>query len=159
MTTHSTTKYLWIPALCLTVLLLLFLMAAFFMVPTLTADRRHTVLLFSALVGALSAMFWGGTITASADIPHGTGGKIFVSLTGGAVVFYYLYAHQPYWYNDVVKKCEAAAPSIGGLIGSCHGDCEVSNSSASMTVTINGKEYKNYDRKEWIDACVRGIEP
>lgn len=79
MTTHSTPKYIWITALCLTVLFILFLMVAFFTIPTLTADRRHTVLLFSALLSAISAMFWCGSATAHWDVPQTKGGKFVAS--------------------------------------------------------------------------------
>jgi hypothetical protein len=101
----SAPRWVWIPALGFTALLLTFFVIVFFAFPTLSPDRRELLQVLIAFAGGFAALFMGGTIVLHLDAPHGDLGKFAVSATGGIALFLFLYLEPPFWF-----KRETVAP-------------------------------------------------
>lgn len=91
-------KRVWIPALAFTSLLLLFLMAAFFLTPTLTPDQRNILHLLFCPTAGFATHFLGGTVLLKLQLPMGKKGKLALSATAGIAVFIFTYLQPPFWF-------------------------------------------------------------
>lgn len=108
-TAASVPRWVWIPALAFTALLLTFFLLVFFVFPTLSPDRRELLQILIAFTGGFAAFFMGGTIVLQLNAPRGNLGKFAVSATGGIALFIFLYLEPPFWFKH--EAVPSAPPS------------------------------------------------
>ncbi|MEP7341523.1 MAG: hypothetical protein ABI977_27575 [Acidobacteriota bacterium] len=95
----STPHWIQIVALCLTVLLIGFLISAYFITPQQTGDQRNLIRALYPLLAAFAAFFIGGTAFLFLDYPRSSGARVTISATAGLAVFLIVYFYPPYWFK------------------------------------------------------------
>jgi hypothetical protein len=98
-TSSPVPRMIWIPALTFTSVLLLVLIVAFFLLPTMSPDQRNVLRSLYALLAGFAALFLGGTATVQMNLPANNGLKASVSAGGGIAVFLIVYMQAPYWFS------------------------------------------------------------
>lgn len=108
--TRTTPRRVWIPALVFTSLLILFLIAAFFLTPTMTRNQQDLVRFLFALLAGFATLFLGGTALLQFGIPKNPALKLSLSATAGVAIFVFVYVYPPYWYNtqEVIQQGEGS---------------------------------------------------
>lgn len=96
----ETPKTIWVPALGFTSLLIIFFIAAFFYVPSMTADQRDISARLFALLCGFSSFFLGGTALFELNVPKTKAMKLSFSASAGIAVFAFTYTHPPYWFKQ-----------------------------------------------------------
>jgi len=88
---------MWIAALVFTSVLIVFLMAVFFLTPNMTPDQRRIVHFLFPLLAGFSTFFLGGSALLEFASGMAQGAKLSLSATAGVAVFFACYLYPPYF--------------------------------------------------------------
>ena len=98
-TNHNIPKFVWIPALVFTSLLIVFMIIVFFVSSQMTDDQRNVFHLLFCLLAGFSTLFLGGTVLLQLNIPADNKAKMAISATAGVAIFIFTYICPPFWYK------------------------------------------------------------
>jgi len=112
----STPKREWLPGLVLGSILLVFVIAAFFLTPNLTKDQRFIMLFMLSFIAGFTARFLGGAVLLEFGVKSKLA-KLALSATSGLAVFLFLYLYPPYWHTTEDKKQDLAVSQPNSKLG------------------------------------------
>jgi hypothetical protein len=113
---NAVPRRVWIPALCFAFLLIIFLIAAFFVTPSLTPDQRDLVRLLFSLLAGFASLFLGGAGLLKLGWPTTKPVTLSLSATGGIAVFLFTYLNPPYWHNKSGQNLTLSGDDSPGAI-------------------------------------------
>jgi hypothetical protein len=103
---NNVPRQVWIPALCFTSGLILFLIVVFFVTPPINQDRLVILQLIYPLLGGFASFFLGGTVLLRMTGGSNTGLKMALSATGGAAVFFVCYFYPLSYPSQKIMSVE-----------------------------------------------------